>query len=66
MPKATKPFLSDIKTLRRRARKNIGDGNVNKGNAKKTIAILQTVLATEIVFVLRYTIHAVAAAGISS
>lgn len=33
---------------------------------KKAIAILQTVLATEIVCVLRYTMHAVAAAGISS
>ena len=33
---------------------------------KRTIEILQTVLATEIVCVLRYTMHAVAAAGISS
>jgi bacterioferritin len=37
-----------------------------KGNAKKTIEILQSVLATEIVCVLRYTMHAVAATGISS
>ena len=65
----TTPFLSDVKTLRERARKNIGEGNVTatyEGDAKKTIAILQTVLATEIVCVLRYTMHAVAAAGISS
>ena len=63
------PFLSDVKTLRERARTNIGDGSVTatyKGDPKKTIAILQTVLATEIVCVLRYTMHAVAAAGISS
>lgn len=63
------PFISDIKTLRARARKNIGDGNVTstyEGDVKKTIAILQTVLATEIVCVLRYTAHATAAAGISS
>ncbi len=64
-----KPFLSDVKTLRKRARKNIGAGNITAtydSDPKKTIAILQTVLATEIVCVLRYTMHAVAAAGISS
>lgn len=33
---------------------------------KETIEILQAVLATEIVCVLRYTMHAVAATGISS
>ena len=65
----SKPFISDITTLRNRARKNIGDGNITftyTGDSKKTIAILQTVLATEIVCVLRYTMHAIAAAGISS
>src|ERR1700683_3144205 len=67
--KTPKPFISDIKTLRERARKSIGTGNVTftyEGNADKTIAILQSVLATEIVCVLRYTMHAVAATGISS
>jgi bacterioferritin len=66
---SSQPFLSDIKTLRERARKNIGTGNVTftyGGDAKKTIEILQSVLATEIVCVLRYSMHAVAAAGISS
>lgn len=64
-----KPFLTDVKTLRDRARKNLGDGAVTQtyqGDVKKTIEILQSVLATEIVCVLRYTMHAVAAAGISS
>jgi bacterioferritin len=64
-----RPFLTDVKTLRKRARKNIGEGNLTatyESDPKKTIAILQTVLATEIVCVLRYTMHAVAAAGISS
>jgi len=69
-PKTTdQPFLTDVKTLRERARKNIGDGNITAtytGDPKKTIEILQSVLATEIVCVLRYTAHAVAAAGISS
>lgn len=66
---SSQPFLSDIKTLRERARKNIGTGNIThsyEGDAKKTIEILQSVLATEIVCVLRYSMHAVAAAGISS
>jgi bacterioferritin len=62
-------FLTDIKTLRERARKNIGEGGIThsyKGDREQAIAILQTVLATEIVCVLRYTMHAVAATGISS
>src|SRR4029077_9191258 len=37
-----------------------------EGDVDKTIAILQTVLATEIVCVLRYTMNAVAASGLSS
>ena len=63
------PFLSDVKTLRARARKNIAEGNVTDtyvGDAKKTVEILQSVLATELVCVLRYTMHAVTATGISS
>jgi len=36
------------------------------GNVQQTIDILQAVLATEIVCVLRYTMHAVSASGISS
>ena len=65
----TKPFLTDVKSLRDRARKNIGEGGVSftyKGNVDKAIEILQTVLATEIVCVLRYTMNAIAATGISS
>ena len=67
--KSAKPFLTDVTTLRDRARKNIGTGAVTftyRGNAQRTIDILQSVLATEIVCVLRYTMHAVAATGISS
>jgi bacterioferritin len=63
------PFLSDVKLLRERARKNLSDGVVTstyRGDAKNTIEILQSVLATEIVCVLRYTMHAVTATGISS
>src|ERR1017187_2720429 len=67
--KTTEPFLSDVKELRSRARASIGDGAITpayKGNVKQTIEILQSVLATEIVCVLRYTMNAIAAAGISS
>jgi len=65
----SKPFLTDVQTLRDRARQHLETGNVTpsyKGDVKQTIAILQSVLATEIVCVLRYTMHAVAATGISS
>jgi bacterioferritin len=65
----TTPFLSDVEELRARARASIKDGAVTpayQANVKDTIEILQTVLATEIVCVLRYTMNAVAAAGISS
>ena len=63
------PFISDVKTLRERARQHLGRGAVTQtygGDVGKTIEILQSVLATEIVCVLRYTMHAISAAGISS
>jgi bacterioferritin len=66
---SNKPFLTDVQTLRERARANIADGNVTftyEGDVDKTIEILQSVLATEIVCVLRYTMHSIAANGISS
>jgi bacterioferritin len=68
-PEPNKPFLSDVKTLRERARQNLDDGAVTqayRGDVGKTIEILQSVLATEIVCVLRYSMHSVAASGISS
>jgi bacterioferritin len=67
--KNDKPFLSDVDELRSRARASIQKGAVTpalQGSADETIEILQSVLATEIVCVLRYTMNAVAAAGISS
>jgi bacterioferritin len=66
---SNKPFLSDVKTLRARARKHLESGNITQtyvGDVKRTIEILQSVLATEIVCVLRYTMHWIAATGISS
>jgi bacterioferritin len=66
---ADKPFLSDVKTLRDRARAHIEDGAIGSnyvGDVNKTIEILQAVLATEIVCWLRYSFHAVTASGLSS
>ncbi|HXW84963.1 MAG TPA: ferritin-like domain-containing protein [Candidatus Binataceae bacterium] len=63
------PFITDVKTLRERARQHLGTGAVTStytADPNKTIEILQSVLATEIVCVLRYTMHAIAATGISS
>jgi bacterioferritin len=67
--KTEKPFLADVEELRSRARKSIEQGAVTPayhGDVKQTIEILQAVLATEIVCVLRYTMNAIAATGISS
>jgi bacterioferritin len=67
--KNEQPFLSDVEELRSRARASIKDGAVTPayhGDVKQAIEILQSVLATEIVCVLRYTMNAVAATGISS
>ncbi len=65
----TTPFLTDVTTLRNRARQHLEQGVVTptyRGDVGRTIEILQSVLATEIVCVLRYTMHSVAATGISS
>ena len=63
------PFLTDVKELREKARKSIDQGPVTgnyQGDIKQTIEILQSVLATEIVCVLRYTMNAITASGLSS
>jgi bacterioferritin len=64
-----RPFLSDVKALRRRAREHIETGAVTdtyKGDIGRTIEILQAVLATELICVLRYTQHSIVATGLSS
>lgn len=69
MNDTSKPFLTDVKTLRAKARQHLGKGPVTSsygGDPKKTIEILQSVLATELVCVLRYTQHAIAATGLAS
>lgn len=67
--KGQEPFLSDISTLRQRARESIEKGAVTADygvDLDQAIDLLQGALATEIVCVLRYTMHAVSASGISS
>ena len=62
-----KEFLSDIKTLRERARKHIENGAVTenyKADRQTVIRILNEALATEIVCVLRYKRHYFMAVGI--
>jgi len=64
---ANKPFLTDIKTLRARARKHIQNGAVTEGykaDRKTVIKLLNEALATEIVCVLRYKRHYFMATGI--
>ena len=66
---ADKPFLTDIKTLRERARKHIEQGAVTEGYAadlETAIKLLNEALATEIVCVLRYKRHYFMASGINS
>ena len=63
------PFLTDVKTLREQARRHIEKGAVSRtyiGDVARTVDILQTVLATELVCVLRYTQHSIAATGLAS
>lgn len=64
---ANKPFLTDIKTLRERARQHIENGAVTegyRGDRETAVKLLNEALATEIVCVLRYKRHYFMASGI--
>ncbi|HEV8136097.1 MAG TPA: ferritin-like domain-containing protein [Pyrinomonadaceae bacterium] len=66
---ADKPFLTDVKTLRDRARKHIENGAVTEGysaDRETVIKLLNEALATEIVCVLRYRRHYFMATGINA
>jgi bacterioferritin len=66
---ADKPFLTDIKTLRERARRHIERGAVTEGytaDRETVIKLLNEALATEIVCVLRYRRHYFMATGINA
>lgn len=70
-PMATpeKPFLTDIKTLRERARQHIERGAVTsnyKGDRETILRLLGEALATELVCVLRYKRHFYMANGLQA
>lgn len=69
IPAANTAVLSDIPTLRKRARQHIEEGAVTRGYAadrKAVIQLLNEALATELVCVLRYNRHYFMAKGIHS
>src|SRR5688572_13381163 len=64
---ANESFLTDVKTLRERARQHIEQGAVTPGYTAKretVVKLLNEALATEIVCVLRYKRHYFMASGI--
>ncbi len=63
------PFLTDVKTIRERARRHIEKGAVTEGygaDRETAIRLLNEALATEIVCVLRYRRHFFMASGINA
>ena len=61
--------VADIKSIRQRARQQLGDGAVTTnygGKVEDAIALLNHAVATEIVCVLRYKFRAVCATGLAS
>lgn len=63
------PFKTDIEAIRQRARNKMHDGAVtaaNKSDVKRVVEVLNEVLATEIVCVLRYKSHYYMASGINA
>ena len=66
---ASKPFLTDIEAIRKRAREHIGQGAITAGysaDRETVIKLLNEALATEIVCTLRYKFHYYMASGIHS
>ncbi len=66
---ASTPFLTDVQTLRKRARSHIDEGAVTPGygaDSSLVCKVLNEALATEIVCVLRYKRHYFMAQGLSS
>jgi bacterioferritin len=66
---AETPFLTDIQTLRERARKHIEQGAITAGykaDRETVVKLLNEALATELVCVLRYKRHYFMASGINA
>ena len=69
MASASKPFISDIENIRKRAREHIDKGAITDGykaDRETIVKILNEALATEIVCVMRYKYHYYMAKGIHS
>jgi bacterioferritin len=63
------PFLTDVKTLRKRARQHIERGAVTDGytaDRETVLKLLNEALATEIICVLRYRRHYFMASGLEA
>lgn len=63
------PFLTDVRELRKRARRHIENGAVvenYRGDRENVIKLLNVALATEIVCVLRYKRHYFMASGLEA
>jgi bacterioferritin len=63
------PFLTDVKTLRKRAREHIEQGAVTQGytaDRETVLKLLNEALATEIICVLRYRRHYFMASGLEA
>src|SRR5690242_9505443 len=62
-------FLSDVETLRKQARENIEQGAITDtygADRERVIAVMNGILATELVCVLRYKRHYFTAQGINA
>lgn len=62
-------FVSAIESIRKRAREHLEEGAVTPnygGDVEAAIRLLNDAVATEIVCILRYRFHAIAATGIAS
>ena len=62
-------FTLNLQAIRERARKQMDQGAVTSnygGDVKRTVELLNEALATELVCVMRYKYHSIAATGLSS
>ena len=69
MATKNQPFLTDIKTIRKRAREHMQRGAVTSSytlDRDTVLKLLNEALATEIICVLRYKAHAYMASGINA
>jgi bacterioferritin len=65
----SRPVLSDVATLRKRARQHLDEGAITPGyaaNREEVVRLLNEALATELVCVLRYKRHQFTAKGINA